>query len=250
MGFPFPETSQMLGCRPRKANRRPLGFTLVELLVVVAVIAMLAALLLPALSRARESAQRAACQNNLRQLGIAFELYLEENRDTYPAAQDPVSVSPYYWLWMGRGWRRLLAEYVPGDKENPGVFFCPSDVRQKSVDVYERTSYAYSMAFYHPPEHIDSVDDYTATFRNPMPTVPQRAASVRNPSKKVLLGEWFANHDAFAGDQGWFAWGGKRNYLFADGHMEYLDSRELLVANDGLPDPNLTVGGISGRDVP
>jgi len=226
------------------------GFTLVELLVVVGIVGALSAMLLPALSRARENALRASCVNNLRQLGVAFELYVGEHKGTYPAAQDPVSTDPLFWLWMGRGWRRLLCEYVPGDRDAPGVFYCPSDLREKSITVYERTSYAYAMAFYHSPDQIDSADSYTATFSKPMPTVPQRKAAVRHPSKKILVGEWYANHAAFANDPGWFGWGGRRNYLFADGHVEYLDTSALLPANDGLPNPNLTVGGVGGRDVP
>ena len=89
---------------------------------------------------------------------------------------------------------------------------------------------------------------YTAELA--LPTIPQRVAAVRWPSRKILVGEWYANHTAFERDKGWFAHGGKRLYLFADGHVEYLDSRQLLPANDGLPNPNLTAGGISGRDIP
>ena len=226
------------------------GFTLVELLVVIAIIGILAAILLPALSRARESARRMVCVNNLRQIGIAFNCYLLENKDQYPAADDPIGTDPYYWLWMGRGWRVLLCEYIPGNKETPGVFYCPSDIREKSVDVYERTSYAYSMAFYHSPEQIDSTSSPEATYMNPMPTKPQRTVCVRWPSRKVLVGEWYSNHRAFATDPGWFGWGGSRNYLFADGHVEYLDSARILPANDGLPDPNLTIGGVTGEDIP
>lgn len=223
------------------------AFTLVELLVVVAIVSVLAGIVLPSLAAARMLTLRVLCAGNLRHIREAMTLYLDDNRETYPCAADPVSTSPYCWLWMGRGWRPLIAPYLAGkvDKDRPSVLYCQGDAKRED---YEATSYAYSMAFYHSPEQIDAMSTAADTYTNPKPPVPQQPFQVAHPARKILIGEWTSNHPRVGADNGWWCWEGSRNFLFADGAVHYLAAKEIRPARDSLPDPHLTVGGIKGKD--
>ncbi len=114
---------------------RDRAFTLTELLVVMAVLAILAGLIMPALMSAMEAARRTKCASRLHQVGIGFLLYLNDSGQVYPWAEDPVSTDPYYWLWMGRGWRKAVERYVDDKLE---VLYCPSD--ETAPQTWESTS--------------------------------------------------------------------------------------------------------------
>ena len=81
--------------RPR--NRSVGGFTLIELLIVIAIIAILSSLLLPALARAKQATYRTVCSNNLKQLSLAMHMYLGDNNDFYPAV-NPLGIFESDWI--------------------------------------------------------------------------------------------------------------------------------------------------------
>jgi type II secretory pathway pseudopilin PulG len=217
--------------------------------VVIAIISLLLAILGPSLRKARSMARRVVCSHNLKQVGLAMDMYTGDHETMYPCAQDPVSTTPPYWLWMGRGWRRWVEKYLSTniDVNTPSVLLCPAD-RTDPVK-YESTSYAYSMAFYHSPEQIDAMSATADTYSNPQPPIAQRVGDVAGPSGKILLGEWNSNHAPYENDKGWWEWKGARIFLFADGQVALLDTKRIRPARDGLPDANLTVHGIKGRDL-
>jgi prepilin-type N-terminal cleavage/methylation domain-containing protein/prepilin-type processing-associated H-X9-DG protein len=111
---------------------RQKGFTLIELLVVIAIIAILMAILIPALSRVREQANRSACSSNIRQHLLGLIMYADENDTKFPRATG-------FWLWdLDRDTVRQLMTNIglkptKRDEDTPvqDVFYCPSNLTHK-----------------------------------------------------------------------------------------------------------------------
>ena len=183
------------------------GFTLIELMVVVAVIALLMAMLLPALNRARASAKRTACATNLKQIGVVLRVHIGAHHDRLPRVSFMPSVSPTP-IDGNRAVRivDVLKDELNGDTS---VFQCPNDLpgaqRQppnygKSYYESEGSSYEYRWRF--GGRTLDEITKWLSD-RFDQPVGENTIWIMRD-------------YDNFHGDAGE---PGARRYLYIDGHV-------------------------------
>ncbi|HEX8910747.1 MAG TPA: type II secretion system protein [Humisphaera sp.] len=218
----------------RPAARR--GFTLVELLVVIGIIALLMSILLPTLGRVKEQANKIKCGSNLRQLGMAFTSYTQRNQGYYP--RPAAETQPEDWIYW-ESTRNIndspIAPYLSGaanEEALTAALQCPTD------DLFQRPlagryKYSYTVNFY-----MCRLNRHGKTLNT---------SQVRSPSNKILAIE--ENNQTL--DDGCWAWQqdqgrnvnllsrrhdkqnenvddkliGRGNAAFCDGHVEYI-SRE------------------------
>jgi prepilin-type N-terminal cleavage/methylation domain-containing protein/prepilin-type processing-associated H-X9-DG protein len=259
--------------RSTTCHRR--AFTLIELLVVIAIIAILASILFPVFARAREQARKAACQSNLKQIGLSIAMYVQDYDETYPMAYMAYSASNPDWYGTTTAsaayWYTVLQPYA----KNKQLFICPTagDIEQYSGGYgwnicgtkYTGTSDGKGNGFGY---NAGSVQTETPTGGFVKLSEVQEAANtviVADPPSNGYTsnGRYFYPSSGggrsylpvlHGGKVGPFKGGtvtvsnyeGGSNYLFADGHVKYVTNGQAWSHNSMFNVDKTILTGVNG----
>lgn len=231
---------------PRKACPQKQGFTVLELLVVIVIIAILAALLLPVIGSVRTKARRLACVNNLHQLSLAVRIYSDESNDASPSPRPPgTSITNVPTLYSG--FKELIKDYAGqrgASSRHNKLFSCPADVMNPSwlvssnrsrpfhfveKSVHDLRGWHYSSYVFNGGDNLTrQIGSWSYNFPG---LTGVKLSSVRHPDRTVLLLEfcglvpysWHdpSSHGVSTADG--TAYNDSKNVVnFVDGHVNYI----------------------------
>jgi len=210
------------------------GFTLIELLVVIAIIGVLASMLMPALSRAKAMAKRAACQGNLRQLQLSLQMYADDNQDLIPPRGTPGAEA-----YGGNAvvWSEALKPYYT----DPALLQCPTDVG-KADRSYLLNGF---LDYFVINNYSGNWEEFTGHAYRAGNYPGMKLSNISYPSETIVFGEmkqglenqdfymdfwppdWVPSEHIVVVDHAKHRTGGSResggsNHVFADGSTRYL----------------------------
>ena len=205
---------------------RSMSFTLIELLMVIAVIAMLAAMLLPALRMAKEKSRVICCASNLKQLGTAMLMYCNDNNAWFPpSAPNTTTPNP---SWHDLIMSELGIAHYTGTASQVQVFRCPSDNVEMASSTYTKASYA-----------VNTGSAWNAYNGVMWPGGSARITQAKKPSCLIIMAEWWYGYNGIGRGlaysscvaithmgasriSGYHDGRGGSNYLFCDNHVSFV----------------------------
>ncbi|HEX7011004.1 MAG TPA: prepilin-type N-terminal cleavage/methylation domain-containing protein [Phycisphaeraceae bacterium] len=202
----------------------PRGFTMIELLVVISIIALMISILLPALKQARMAALTTECSSTLRQVGIAIYTYANDHSGKLPLVINPSATdnnAPYWWQYLLSFYLETNANPLKAPVHEHPVYFwrCPVDDPDKDF-----ARYAYNARL-----------GYADTSKPFLWNNPVTLTMVKNPSDMITVADsvrdatWWGFPSPFTPghfDYTWSRHSGRTNILFLDGHVELMEWEE------------------------